>query len=76
MKIQFKNLIGTLDYFPQLQLYVAEFIIEERHFAFSGENKIELYRHISMSLEPYVEPSYLDLNLLGEKSAKRMTLFT
>ncbi len=70
MKIQFKNLFGTLSYLPQLQLYTAEFIIGQRNFSFSGENKLELYRHIAVQLEPYV---IYDLNL-DEATGKAMTL--
>lgn len=76
MKIQFKDLIGNLDYFPQLQIYVAEFIIGKRVFSFSGENKVELYRHISTCLEPYVTPDYFNLNLFEEKAGKGMTLLS
>jgi hypothetical protein len=72
MKITFKNLEGHLDYLPQLQIYVAEFIIEERVFSFSGENKLELYKHISEQLEPYVAQTYFDVNLVGIKG-KEMT---
>ncbi len=76
MKLRFKNLIGQLDYFPNLQIYVAEFIIEERFFSFSGSNKAELYQHISASLDPFVVESYFDLNLLDEKTGNAMTLLS
>lgn len=74
MKIQFKNLVGELEYLPHLQIYVAEFVVNERHFSFSGENKMELYKHISKDLEPYISPDYFNINLFGETTGKAMTL--
>lgn len=74
MKIQFKNLMGELEYFPHLQIYVAEFTVRGRYFSFSGENKMELYRHISKSLAPYISADYFNLNLFDETMGKAMTL--
>lgn len=74
MKIQFKNLMGELEYLPHLQIYVAEFIVNGRHFSFSGESKIELYKHISVTLEPYISADYFNINLFDGTTGKAMTL--
>lgn len=74
MKIQFKNLLGQLEYLPHLQIYIAEFIVEGRYFSFSGGNKIELYNHISKSLTPYVPSDYFNLKLFDETLGKAITL--
>ncbi len=74
MKVQFKNLTGDLEYLPHLQIYVAEFIVGEKYFSFSGENKIELYKHISISLAPYVSTDYFNLKLFDDTLGKAMTL--
>lgn len=55
MKIKYKNLMGSLKYFPQLKIYIAEFIIGERVFSFSGENEFELYNLFSKRLDAYTQ---------------------
>ena len=65
MKIQYKNLVGSLAYLPQLQIYVAEFIIGERIFSFSGENRVKLYKYISEKLEPYVTKAKSSISIIS-----------
>lgn len=62
MKIQYKNLEGSIEYVSQLKLYVGEFIIKDRVFSFSGENKVELYQHMLEQLKPYVKEGYMNKN--------------
>jgi hypothetical protein len=75
MKIQYKNLVGCLTYLPLLKIYVAEFIVGERVFSFSGENEFELYKNFSSRLDPYAKnsPSYFDLKIF-EITGKERTL--
>jgi predicted HicB family RNase H-like nuclease len=73
MKIQYKNLVGSITYLPALKIYVAEFVVGERVISFSGENEFELYKCFSSRLDPYVTltASYRDLKFFPTTGKER-----
>ncbi len=73
MKIQYKNLVGTIIYLPPLKIYVAEFVVGERVISFSGENEVELYKCFPSRLDPYVIyiASYRDLKFFPTTGNER-----